>query len=95
MAIEYEKGGSLADLLISKAELYNQNKAGIAKYPHEFKAQKVLRRRGLPLSMAIALSRQLLLAVKHIHQKCWLHRDLKPGNILLSKKVKDSLIRFG
>ena len=44
--------------------------------------------------MIIQLAEQLLSAVKHIHERCWLHRDLKPGNIMISEAVKDSVLSF-
>ena len=81
-------------MLLQKAQLNQQNKAGINKYPHEFKKKSMLRRRGFPVVMIIQLAEQLLSAVKHIHERCWLHRDLKPGNIMISEAVKDSVLSF-
>lgn len=45
--------------------------------------------------MAILLSRDLLRGLKHIHDKGWLHRDLKPMNILISQMASSLALNFG
>ena len=53
---------------------------------------------GLSLKERLALLRDVCLAVQHAHQKGVIHRDLKPGNILVSTvdgKPEPKVIDFG
>jgi len=41
---------------------------------------------GVPMTWSFLIIEQLLAAVRAIHRKQWIHYDLKPGNLLLSKQ---------
>jgi serine/threonine-protein kinase len=51
--------------------------------------------RPLPLNQAIIILRQLLLALKDVHQADLVHRDIKPANILFNAKGEVQLADFG
>jgi len=53
------------------------------------------RRRGLNLRDKIELFRQVCSAVHYAHQHLLVHRDLKPGNILVSDDGMPKLLDFG
>ncbi|WP_395792883.1 protein kinase [Aquimonas sp.] len=52
-------------------------------------------RRQLGLDARIGLCLQLVEAVAHAHQRLLVHRDIKPGNVLVDADGKLSLVDFG
>lgn len=51
--------------------------------------------RCLGIEARVRLFRQVLLAVQHAHAKLVIHRDLKPGNILVTAQGEVRLLDFG
>lgn len=52
-------------------------------------------RRGLGVAQRLALFRQVCAAVQHAHRNLVVHRDLKPGNILVTADGDVKLLDFG
>jgi non-specific serine/threonine protein kinase/serine/threonine-protein kinase len=52
-------------------------------------------RNGLPVRRKLELFRQVCAAVQHAHQNLVVHRDLKPGNILVGEDGVPKLLDFG
>lgn len=46
-----------------------------------------------PLDLSLEIATKLLLALKYAHQRDVIHRDLKPGNIIITEEIK--LVDFG
>lgn len=55
----------------------------------------VKRRRGIPEPEAAYFLRQLLLGVEHMHRHHVVHRDLKLGNLLLTRRMLLKIGDFG
>jgi len=49
----------------------------------------------MPLSLALLLFRQVLEGVGHAHRNNCLHRDLKPGNIMVTSENEVKVLDFG
>lgn len=50
---------------------------------------------GLPIPEALALVRKIALALQEAHDKGVIHRDLKPGNIMLDRRGEPIVMDFG
>jgi len=44
--------------------------------------------------LSVSVSVQLFLAIQHVHDNNMLHRDIKPGNILLTDNGKHGQLLF-
>ena len=51
--------------------------------------------RPMPLSLALLLFRQVLVAVGHAHDQNCLHRDIKPGNVMVDANNHVKVLDFG
>jgi serine/threonine protein kinase len=49
----------------------------------------------IPVDFALAVAHQVLLGLEHAHTKGIVHRDIKPGNILLTRYGKIKITDFG
>ncbi len=54
-----------------------------------------LRERRLPLEQAVELVRMIAMGLHHAHENGLVHRDVKPGNILLDKAGRPYVCDFG
>ncbi|MBS0202172.1 MAG: protein kinase [Planctomycetes bacterium] len=55
----------------------------------------LLRRKRLPWSLACDVARQAALGLHHAHQSGWVHRDVKPQNLLIDHNGFVKLLDFG
>ena len=55
----------------------------------------LLRRRRLPSTLACDFARQAALGLHHAHQFGWVHRDVKPQNLLVDRQGRVKLLDFG
>lgn len=55
----------------------------------------IIARGALTPSRAVAIARQVMLAVQHAHRQGVIHRDLKPGNVLVDKQGGVFVTDFG
>ncbi len=55
----------------------------------------LLRHRRLPWGLACDFSRQAALGLHHAHQAGWVHRDVKPQNLLVDRTGHVKLLDFG
>jgi serine/threonine protein kinase len=45
--------------------------------------------------MVIKFSKDLLKGLQHLHKNNWIHRDLKPQNILVNEVVSQLALKYG
>jgi serine/threonine protein kinase len=63
----------------------------VMEYVHGRTLDALVKKRGpLPIAYACALMRQAALGLQHAHEKGMVHRDIKPGNLLLPTPEGDS-----
>ncbi len=65
------------------------------KYVEGGQLDEVVSREAIPIRRAVKLIAKLARTVHHAHQHGILHRDIKPGNILLDQQGKPHLTDFG
>ncbi len=65
------------------------------RVPDAVSITRFARQRGLSMRDRLALFTQVCDAVQHGHQKGVIHRDLKPGNILVDSSAQVKIIDFG
>src|SRR5262249_48911368 len=58
-------------------------------------SKEVLPARHLPLPFCLGIVRAIARALDYAHQRGVVHRDIKPGNILIDREQKPWLIDFG
>jgi tetratricopeptide (TPR) repeat protein/predicted Ser/Thr protein kinase len=86
------------------AQIFEAGTADTGAGPQPYFAMEYVRGRtlreyaeqgALPLRERLALLAQVCDAVHHAHQKGVIHRDLKPGNILVSDRGQPKVLDFG
>jgi serine/threonine protein kinase len=63
--------------------------------PGESVSQLVRRRGAIPWKRARKLFAQIASALSHAHERGLIHRDVKPGNIMVTPQEKGKLLDFG
>jgi serine/threonine protein kinase len=66
----------------------------MAYYPGETLAQKI-RSGPLPVENALDFARQLLAGLRRAHESGIIHRDIKPGNLLITRRSELKILDFG
>lgn len=64
-------------------------------FPSESLKEVLEERRFLPVEEGLNIARQVLSALDYAHQRKLLHRDIKPGNILLDDQGRVKVVDFG
>jgi hypothetical protein len=64
-------------------------------FPSQSLREVLEERQFLPVGEAMPIAKQVLSALEYAHQRKLLHRDVKPGNILLNEKGKVKVVDFG
>jgi hypothetical protein len=64
-------------------------------FPSESLKEVLEERRFLPVEEGLNIARQVLSALDYAHQRKLLHRDIKPGNILLDDNGRVKVVDFG
>ena len=57
--------------------------------------QARLKRGAIPMEEALAIAKQICEALEAAHEKGVVHRDLKPGNVMLTSDAKVKVLDFG
>jgi eukaryotic-like serine/threonine-protein kinase len=85
-AMKLMEGGSLAGKVISETVISNQSRgAGSGSLVTDYSSLKA----------RVVLITKIARAIHHAHQRGILHRDLKPGNILLDANGEPAVTDFG
>ena len=68
----------------------------VMEYVDGVSLDRLVRRRGpLAVTLAAQLARQAALGLQHAHEKDMVHRDIKPQNIMVSRKGQVKILDFG
>ena len=68
----------------------------VMEYVEGFSLDRYVARRGpLPPNLACQLIRQAALGLQHAHEKGMVHRDIKPHNLMITRKGQVKILDFG
>ena len=68
----------------------------ILEYFPSLSLREILEERGImPVAEVMAISRQVVSALEYAHKRRLLHRDIKPGNILVDDEGRVKVVDFG